>query len=778
VSLTERLALLVTLDPNAAVKGLESIGKAADRNLGKTTNHLDQLGSKFTKAGTGMLAGAGLAATGLYKAGRAAADLEQAVGGTEAVFKDTSGVIDRFAKDSATKMGLSERAFREATTSIGGQLKGLGFSLEDSADKAIDLTGVAADLAATYGGTTAEAVQALGAAFRGEADPAERFNLFLNQNRVNAEAVALGLAKSTSSVDANAKAQATLSLITKQSADAQGQFGRETGTAAGQMQIASAEFENAKAALGESVAPILASVAGGLADVAGGFTRANEVSGGFLSKLATVGTIGLGAAGGLSFVVGKVISMRENLGRLVGPLKNVDGGLKGLGARSVTAAGQIGILYAAVQLLGDSAPHADLSALENDLLDLAESGKVGGEVAKTFGGDLDRLGQAVERIAAPSGLSKAQNAAEGLRRALGDTDDSLSTARARIDDLDEALSSLASRDPEAAAAALRAIQDGMSPESGRRLVGLLDDYNNTLKSSDTASRTAADAAGEFADATGLAADGQRDASGATEDLTDRLKAQTEAYDNLLDAVLSQFDADIAYRRSLDSTEDALTDVNTALKEHGPKSEEYQRSLLSAEDALLGQADAAVRLYEDTVKASGGTVTAAEKSAIYKGALEELAGTLDEGSPLRARLLGYAGQLDAVKGTYTATVLADTDGAFQTVKEFIAYLNTIGVKGPSGFTLLLDFKQQQLLEGRASGGPVRAGTPYVIGEDGPEVFVPNRSGSIIPNNRLSSSGSQITSGGGSQTIVVQIGDEVVARLVANGQTNGARRGVSV
>jgi len=35
-------------------------------------------------------------------------------------------------------------------------------------------------------------------------------------------------------------------------------------------------------------------------------------------------------------------------------------------------------------------------------------------------------------------------------------------------------------------------------------------------------------------------------------------------------------------------------------------------------------------------------------------------------------------------------------------------------------------------GKANGGPVNAGTSYVVGERGPELFVPNTSGKIIPN----------------------------------------------
>lgn len=40
--------------------------------------------------------------------------------------------------------------------------------------------------------------------------------------------------------------------------------------------------------------------------------------------------------------------------------------------------------------------------------------------------------------------------------------------------------------------------------------------------------------------------------------------------------------------------------------------------------------------------------------------------------------------------------------------------------------------------RASGGDVSSNSPYLVGERGPELFVPNRSGSIIPNHSLAGS----------------------------------------
>lgn len=50
-------------------------------------------------------------------------------------------------------------------------------------------------------------------------------------------------------------------------------------------------------------------------------------------------------------------------------------------------------------------------------------------------------------------------------------------------------------------------------------------------------------------------------------------------------------------------------------------------------------------------------------------------------------------------------------------------------------------------GRAAGGPVSGGTPYMVGEKGPELFVPNTSGNIVPNDKLG--------GGGGTNVVVNV-----------------------
>jgi phage-related minor tail protein len=41
--------------------------------------------------------------------------------------------------------------------------------------------------------------------------------------------------------------------------------------------------------------------------------------------------------------------------------------------------------------------------------------------------------------------------------------------------------------------------------------------------------------------------------------------------------------------------------------------------------------------------------------------------------------------------------------------------------------------------RANGGPVSANSPYVVGERGPELFVPRASGSIVSNSNMNQGG---------------------------------------
>lgn len=271
-----------------------------DPGIDAAKKNVKELTATVTEAGQVMLGvlasdlvqGAAQRASQFIKGSiQAASDLEQAVGGTKAVFKEVANEIDKFAETAHDSVGLSENDFRTMATQVGGQLKRMTGDVQFAADKTIQLTKVAADLAATYGGTTKEAMESFSAALRGEADPAERFNLDLKVSAVNAKAVELGLAKTELQVSSSAKAQALYALILDQSTDAQGQFNRETDSAAHKQQVANARMEDAKAALGEGLIPLYSAAADAVGTLADGFSALPT---GIQASIALV--LGLGTA--------------------------------------------------------------------------------------------------------------------------------------------------------------------------------------------------------------------------------------------------------------------------------------------------------------------------------------------------------------------------------------------------------------------------------------------------------------------------------------------------
>jgi hypothetical protein len=59
--------------------------------------------------------------------------------------------------------------------------------------------------------------------------------------------------------------------------------------------------------------------------------------------------------------------------------------------------------------------------------------------------------------------------------------------------------------------------------------------------------------------------------------------------------------------------------------------------------------------------------------------------------------------------------------------------------------------------RAMGGPVTSGQPYMVGERGPEIIVPSRNGSVVPNNQLGGGGVTVN-----QTINITTGVQQTVR----------------
>lgn len=243
------LAIKIVTDYAQGQKGLE----AASGKVGKFQSGLSKL--------VAPAAGATLAIAAFGKSAvDAASRTEQAIGAVDSVFGKNAGQIKRWAAGAADSAGLAASEYMELASVLGAQLKNMGVPLDQVAGKTNDLVKLGADLAATYGGTTKEAVEALGSALRGETDPIERYGVSVKQADIAAKQAADGTDKLTGKAAKQAKTAALLALVTEQTADAQGQFAREGDTAAVAAQKQAANFENMQSQLGEALLPALTKV--------------------------------------------------------------------------------------------------------------------------------------------------------------------------------------------------------------------------------------------------------------------------------------------------------------------------------------------------------------------------------------------------------------------------------------------------------------------------------------------------------------------------------------
>lgn len=251
------LAIRIIGDATSAVAAMDKAQRAS-------MSFKDKVG-KASVAASAALAAIG---AGAATCAKAAGDLQQSVGGVETVFGDSSKQMLAWSKNAAKSVGLSQNEYNEFATLVGSQLQNFGMSVEDSASKTNDLIGLGADLSSMFGGTTADAVDALSSALKGEMDPIEKYGISLNDATLQAQAASMGLGDLYKQGDRNAKMQATLAAITAQSGKAVGNFAREADTAQGQQQRMNAAFENTKASLGEALLPFLTQMAEKLASVA------------------------------------------------------------------------------------------------------------------------------------------------------------------------------------------------------------------------------------------------------------------------------------------------------------------------------------------------------------------------------------------------------------------------------------------------------------------------------------------------------------------------------
>ena len=442
---------------SADTKNLQQQMAAAAGAVDQFEKRTESMGSKLSSAGQKMTLFASVPiVAGMAAAANAASNLEQSMGAVESIFGSAAKPVLDFGETAAESAGLSKREVNEMAAVLGASLQGMGFEAGESAVKVVELQKRGADMAATFGGTTKDALDAIASLMRGERDPIEKYGVSIKAVDVSARIMAMGLDTSTAASKKNAEAVAGLDLLMEQTAKTQGQFARESDSAAGAQQRAKASIENSAASLGENLLPLVAGAADKVAALAEKF--------GDLPAPVQQGVLALG---GVVALAGPVLTVVGNLAKLHDTIKKVN--VASLASKAPMLGFAGGLVAAAVagKALSDSL-HKDLGEVLDEL-----ANKSTAELVEGFDSASDSLDQF--RLLAEKDLVTATRLRNELREMGRDT-----TELDRIVDGHAETQRELNKDVEKATTAIEGATDATSDLTGeieeetRALKDLLD----------------------------------------------------------------------------------------------------------------------------------------------------------------------------------------------------------------------------------------------------------------------------------------------------------------
>lgn len=235
---------------DAAVHG-QKIGDAAGQSITSSLKTgLRNLG--------GVVAGAfavDRAVAGLAALKDAASDLNETTSMAGVIFGKNAKAMDAWAQNAPRALGLAREEALRASATFGDMFLQLGFAEDKAADMSKAVLQMAADLGSFKNLETADVTERIAAAFRGEYDSLQMLVPNINAARVETEALAATGKANAASLSAQEKAAATLAIVQKDSARAQGDFARTADGAANATKTASAMTKDLMAQVGQGLLP-------------------------------------------------------------------------------------------------------------------------------------------------------------------------------------------------------------------------------------------------------------------------------------------------------------------------------------------------------------------------------------------------------------------------------------------------------------------------------------------------------------------------------------------
>ncbi len=116
--------------------------------------------------------------------------------------------------------------------------------------------------------------------------------------------------------------------------------------------------------------------------------------------------------------------------------------------------------------------------------------------------------------------------------------------------------------------------------------------------------------------------------------------------------------------------------------------------------------------------------------------------LDTGlaTALQRGSLGFASLRSTALGALSDVAAQANNSLYSAVSADGGLASSVGMSSLVGLSTLMSTVLG--LPGRATGGPVSPGQPYLVGENGPEMFVPTSAGAVAPNGGAGGGGRDV------------------------------------
>jgi hypothetical protein len=232
----------------SAISGTNQLKGAASG----ATNALKKVGSGLAAAGAAVgktvVAGFAASAAGMAvltkKALDASGELEQNLGGSEAVFKEYAATLQGVGKTAYKEMGLSQSDFLATANKMGSLFQGAGFSIAESSDLSAKAMRRAADVASIMGIETGAAMESIAGAAKGNFTMMDNLGVAMNDTAIGAYAASKGIATATAKMTGQQKIGLAMEMFLEKTSYAAGNYAKENDTLAGSLTTAKAALTN------------------------------------------------------------------------------------------------------------------------------------------------------------------------------------------------------------------------------------------------------------------------------------------------------------------------------------------------------------------------------------------------------------------------------------------------------------------------------------------------------------------------------------------------------